>query len=325
MPRISGRSSLTTVSCMRWIPSRRTVSFWSFGRPIALRTWVTLSWAISRTPSVTPYCSDSASARAALTRSCAAATASSIGLGATSCTSRPRFVATCCGVRRPCRPATAAFRMLIWFAEPIDLDKMSLIPAHSTSARTGPPAITPVPGAAGFSSTRARAGLADDLVRDRRAHHRHLEHLAAGLLDALRDRGGHLLGLAVADADPPGAVADDDERGEREPASALHDLGDPVDRDRPVPRTGSSLRSSRRIVASDLQSSLTGSVGERGDAPVVPAAAAVEHDRLDPGVLRAARDQLADRLRSLGRVRPRDLGVVGGDQRDGRRSSISCA
>jgi hypothetical protein len=51
------------------------------------------------------------------------------------------------------RPAIAAFTMLIEFEEPSDLDKMSLIPAHSTSARTAPPAITPVPGAAGLSST----------------------------------------------------------------------------------------------------------------------------------------------------------------------------
>ena len=43
--------------------------------------------------------------------------------------------------------------MLIWFEEPMDFDRMSLIPAHSTSARTGPPAMTPVPGAAGFRST----------------------------------------------------------------------------------------------------------------------------------------------------------------------------
>ena len=43
--------------------------------------------------------------------------------------------------------------MLIWFEEPIDLERMSLMPAHSTSARTGPPAMTPVPGAAGLSNT----------------------------------------------------------------------------------------------------------------------------------------------------------------------------
>ena len=43
--------------------------------------------------------------------------------------------------------------MLIAFEEPSDLDRMSLMPAHSTSARTAPPAITPVPGAAGSRST----------------------------------------------------------------------------------------------------------------------------------------------------------------------------
>ena len=32
----------------------------------------------------------------------------------------------------------------------------------------------------------------------------------------------------------PFSVADDDERGEREPPAALHDLGDPVDRDHPL-------------------------------------------------------------------------------------------
>src|SRR5918996_5694251 len=43
MPRMSGRSSLITLSRIRCSPSRRTVSFWSFGRSITLRTWVTLS------------------------------------------------------------------------------------------------------------------------------------------------------------------------------------------------------------------------------------------------------------------------------------------
>ena len=108
------------------------------------------------------------------------------------------------------------------------------MPAHSTSARTGPPAITPVPGAAGLSSTRPAPASPDHLVRDRRAHHRDLEHLAPGLLDALLDRRGDLLGLAVAEADATRAVADDDERGEREAAAALDDLRDAVDVDHPL-------------------------------------------------------------------------------------------
>ena len=37
--------------------------------------------------------------------------------------------------------------MLIGVLDPNDLLKISVIPANSNTARTGPPAITPVPGA----------------------------------------------------------------------------------------------------------------------------------------------------------------------------------
>jgi hypothetical protein len=39
------------------------------------------------------------------------------------------------------------------FELPSDFVRMSRMPAASTTARTAPPAITPVPGAAGLSST----------------------------------------------------------------------------------------------------------------------------------------------------------------------------
>jgi hypothetical protein len=68
---------------------------------------------------------------------------------------------------------------------------------------------------------------------DRRAGERHVEEVLAGLLGALLDGEGHLLGLAVAEADAPGAVADHDEGGEAEATTALHDLGDAVDVDHP--------------------------------------------------------------------------------------------
>src|SRR5262249_53730482 len=68
-------------------------------------------------------------------------------------------------------------------------------------------------------------------VRDRRLDARDLEEILLGLLDTLGDRRRNFLGLAVADADGAVTVADDDEGGEAEPASTLHDLGDPVDRD----------------------------------------------------------------------------------------------
>ena len=43
---------------------------------------------------------------------------------------------------------------LMWFDEPSDLQSTSWMPASSRMARAAPPAMTPVPGAAGFSSTR---------------------------------------------------------------------------------------------------------------------------------------------------------------------------
>ena len=43
---------------------------------------------------------------------------------------------------------------LMWFELPSDLQSTSCTPASSRMARAAPPAITPVPGAAGFSSTR---------------------------------------------------------------------------------------------------------------------------------------------------------------------------
>ncbi len=47
--------------------------------------------------------------------------------------------------------------MLIGLSEPSDLDSTSWMPAHSSTARTGPPAMTPVPGLAGLSSTTPAA------------------------------------------------------------------------------------------------------------------------------------------------------------------------
>src|SRR6266545_7232268 len=50
MPRISGRSSLTTTSPRRLRPRPRTVARWSGGRPIRERFWVTLSRTLTRRP-----------------------------------------------------------------------------------------------------------------------------------------------------------------------------------------------------------------------------------------------------------------------------------
>ena len=55
---------------------------------------------------------------------------------------------------------------LMWLDEPSDLQSTSWMPASSRMARAAPPAMTPVPGAAGLSSTRPAPMLADDRVGD---------------------------------------------------------------------------------------------------------------------------------------------------------------
>ena len=52
-------------------------------------------------------------------------------------------------------PEKTALTMLMLFFVPRDLLKISVTPTASITARTGPPAITPVPGAAGLSITFA--------------------------------------------------------------------------------------------------------------------------------------------------------------------------
>src|SRR5450631_525494 len=86
-----------------------------------------------------------------------AARARSMAAGATCSRGRPRRAATSSGRSRPRSAATVAWTTLMALSEPSDLDSTSLIPAHSSTARTGPPAMTPVPGAAGRSRTTPAA------------------------------------------------------------------------------------------------------------------------------------------------------------------------
>ena len=58
---------------------------------------------------------------------------------------------------------------------------------------------------------------------------RDAEQVLLGLLGALADRLGHLVGLAETGADVTVLVTDHDERREREAPTALDDLGDAVD------------------------------------------------------------------------------------------------
>ena len=67
----------------------------------------------------------------------------------------PRSSATSSGRTSPRRPATVARVMLIGVVVPMLFARTSRIPASSSTARTPPPAMTPVPSLAGRRTTRA--------------------------------------------------------------------------------------------------------------------------------------------------------------------------
>src|SRR5664279_4884334 len=77
--------------------------------------------------------------------------------GATSSTVRPRRWATISGDSSRRSAATVACTMLMALDEPSDLLSTSWMPAASSTARTGPPAMTPVPGDAGRRNTTPAA------------------------------------------------------------------------------------------------------------------------------------------------------------------------
>ena len=76
----------------------------------------------------------------------------------------------------------------------------------------------------------AGAVTAKHIVMQRTAFtQRHANEIALGSVGRLADRFRHFARLAVAEAGTALLIADDDERGEAEAASALHDLRDAVD------------------------------------------------------------------------------------------------
>ena len=128
-------------------------------------------------------------------------------------------------------PSIVARTMLCGLVDPRLLVRMSVMPAHSSTARTGPPAMTPVPVAAGLSSTRpapcwpmTSCGIVEPVLRQ-------LDHRALGRIHRLAHRLRDLVGLAGRDADLALAVAHRHQSVEREPPAALDHLGHPVDGD----------------------------------------------------------------------------------------------
>ena len=103
------------------------------------------------------------------------------------------------------------------------------MPASSSTARIEPPAITPVPGAAGLSSTLAAPTCMLHDVRNGLLDHRHGHEVLLGLLDGFANRFGHFAGFADGKTDLTLAIADDDERAEAKALTALDDLRNAID------------------------------------------------------------------------------------------------
>src|SRR2546422_7587784 len=76
-----------------------------------------------------------------------------------SASSLPRYRATSAGSFRSISPLKVARTTLCGFAEPSDFVSTFWMPADSTTARTAPPAMRPVPSGAGFSSTLPEPNL----------------------------------------------------------------------------------------------------------------------------------------------------------------------
>ena len=122
-----------------------------------------------------------------------------------------------------------AWMTLCGFDVPMHLVRMSCTPATSSTGRTAPPAMTPVPALAGRRTTApapkcpcTSCGIVPPWQRD-------AEQVLLRLLGPLADRLRDLVGLAEAGADVAALIADDDERRERESPAALDDLGDAID------------------------------------------------------------------------------------------------
>src|SRR3954452_13083514 len=208
IPRISGRSSCTTESLIRFSPSERRVSRWFFLLPIADLTWVTLICATS--DPLTGTGTEHGGRGDVLEGQ---TTAGRDLLGADEVLQRlHRRVHDVDRVR-----GTEALREHIVDAGALE---------HGTHRATGDDTGT---GAGGLQQHDTGRRLTLHRVRDGAGDARHVVEVLLGLLDALGDRRGHLLGLAVADADLAVAVTDDHQGGEAEAPTTLDDLGHAVD------------------------------------------------------------------------------------------------
>src|SRR3954447_12975729 len=218
-----------------------------------------------------------------------------------SASSLPRIRAIIAGSFSESSPAIVARTTLCGFADPSDLVMMLVIPADSTTARTAPPAMMPVPSGAGLSSTLPAPKLptiAWGMVLP--CSGTRIRFFFAASMPFLMADG---TSFALPMPNPPTP------RPSPTTTSALKlrflpPLTTLVTRliDTTLSLISSwlgSIRSRVRILLLEFQSRFARSVGHGADAPVVQEPAAVEYHALDALLDRALGDRLADRLRTL--------------------------
>src|SRR6266496_3427394 len=234
MPRISGRSSLTTTSWTRLRPSERSVCRWFCLLPFPDRVCVIVSRAIA---SSRLHCASTQQAGRGDVLERQAATRRDL-FGADEVLQRRHGRVD--DVDRVVRAERLGQHVV---------DARAL--EHGAHRAAGDDART---GTGRLEQHHAGRCLALHRVWDRLLDARDLEEVLLGLLDTLRDRGRHLLGLAV---------ADDDEGGEAEPAATLDHLGDAVDGDEPLDvrallrrATASAVAAVAAVAAASLAASL---------------------------------------------------------------------
>ena len=174
------------------------------------------------------------------------------------------------------------------------------IPAASRMARTGPPAITPVPLTRWLEEHAPCAKPTQNLVRNGVIDDRHVDHGGPRLLARLTDRLRHFVGLPMTYADTPLPISDDDDRAEAEATSTFDHFRDAVDGDDVLIEILLALSAFSSSVchdiSSEVQTGFTCPFRHGLDTAMVEVSVAVEDDSVKSILLGAFSQQLSNRF-----------------------------
>src|SRR5262245_21503270 len=218
-----------------------------------------------------------------------------------------------------------AWVTLTGLVEPYTLARMSRIPAASTTARTEPPAMTPVPCEAGLSMTllalnwvRTSCGIVVPTIGIR------ISFFFASSTP-LRIASGNSPALprpAPTCPAPSPTTTTALKLKRRPPLTTFATRLIWTTRSSSASLLG-SIRANLGSFRSELEAGFAGGIGERLHTPVVPEPGSIEDHAVDPRGLGALGDEFADlgRLLRLGRLRALELlldGRRGGERPAGR-------